>query len=164
MSNQLGINPAINDQVSDQASLVVGVVHEEGAALPSYATKGASGADVRAHLESPYTIAPGQVAVIPTGLKLEIPQGYEIQVRSRSGLAAKFGVATLNSPGTIDWDYKGELKVILINHGSEPFVVEPGMRIAQLVIAPVLQASFESATELSQSARGSGGFGHTGLQ
>lgn len=143
--------------------VTIGIQVEEGAHAPIYASEGASGADVRAHISEPLTIEPGAVSVIGTGLSFDIPRGYEIQVRSRSGLAAKCGIATLNSPGTIDWDYRGELKVILINHGREPFVVEPGMRIAQIVVAPMLQADFASIDALSETARGSGGFGHTGL-
>lgn len=143
--------------------VVVGFQAEEGAEAPLYASEGASGADVRAFLKEKVAVAPGEVFIVPTGLKFEIPQGYELQVRSRSGLAAKYGVATLNSPGTIDWDYRGELKVILINHGKEPFVIEPGMRVAQIVVAPMLQARFAPLAELSGTERGSGGFGHTGL-
>ena len=143
--------------------VIVGFQAEEGAPAPLYASEGASGADVRAFLKEEVEIAPGAVFVVPTGLKFEIPQGYELQVRSRSGLAAKYGIATLNSPGTIDWDYRGELKVILINHGKEPFIIEPGMRVAQIVVAPMLQARFAPAGELSETARGSGGLGHTGL-
>lgn len=143
--------------------VTVGIQVQEGAHVPLYASEGASGADVRAHIAAPQTIAPGAVAVIGTGLSFDIPPGYEIQVRSRSGLAAKCGVATLNSPGTIDWDYRGELKVILINHSNEPFIVEPGMRIAQIIVAPMLQANFVPVDALSETHRGSGGFGHTGL-
>lgn len=143
--------------------VTVGIQVEEGAHAPVYASEGASGADVRAHIKEPMSIEPGAVCVVGTGLFFDIPPGYEIQVRSRSGLAANCGVATLNSPGTIDWDYRGELKVILINHGREPFVVEPGMRIAQIIVAPMLQANFVSVNALSETERGSGGLGHTGL-
>jgi len=143
--------------------VVVGIQVQEGAHAPMYASEGACGADVRANVAEPLTIAPGAVSVIGTGISFDIPPGYEIQVRSRSGLAAKCGVVTLNSPGTIDWDYRGELKVILINHGKEPFIVEPGMRIAQIIVAPMLQADFVSVDALSETKRGSGGFGHTGL-
>jgi dUTP diphosphatase len=133
--------------------------------LPHYASAGAAGADVRAYLEEgSLTIPPGSSAVVPTGLFFEIPDGYEIQVRPRSGLAAKYGVTVLNSPGTIDSDYRGELKVILINHGSFPFCIEDGMRIAQIVVAPVVQADFfEVNEELTATARGVNGFGHTGV-
>ena len=143
--------------------IIVGFQAEEGADAPVYASEGASGADVRAFLKEATEIPPGNVLVVPTGLSFEIPVGYELQVRSRSGLAAKYGIATLNSPGTIDWDYRGELKVILINHGKKSFVVEPGMRIAQIVVAPMLQADFVPAMALSETERGTGGFGHTGL-
>ena len=131
--------------------------------LPSYATEQAAGADIRAHLNQPMIIEPGESAIIPTGLFCEIPEGYEIQVRPRSGLAAKSQVTVLNTPGTIDADYRGEIKVILINHGKKPFVVEPKMRIAQLVVAKVERARFIRAETLVASERGSGGFGHTGV-
>lgn len=131
--------------------------------MPHYASDEAAGADVRAHLEHPMTLSPGEVALIPTGLRFEIPSGYEIQVRPRSGLALKNQVTVLNTPGTIDSDYRGELKVILINHGQHPFVVEPGMRIAQIVVAPVLQARFVRAEALAESGRGAQGFGSTGV-
>ncbi len=131
--------------------------------LPIYASDGAVGADVRANLTEALTLMPGSSALIGTGLFFEIPQGYEIQVRPRSGLALKNQVTVLNTPGTIDPDYRGELKVILINHGVEPFCVEPEMRIAQIVVAPVVQARFFHAEELSETGRGAGGFGHTGV-
>lgn len=133
--------------------------------LPHYASAGAAGADVRAYLEEgSLTIPPGSSAIVSTGLFFEIPEGYEIQVRPRSGLAAKHGVTVLNAPGTIDSDYRGELKVILINHGPFPFCVEEGMRIAQIVVAPVVQADFiEVSEELTTTARGANGFGHTGV-
>lgn len=131
--------------------------------LPHYASKGAAGADIKAQLDEPIEILPGNRALIPTGIFLEIPDGYEVQVRPRSGLALRNGITVLNTPGTIDSDYRGEVKVILINHGREPFVVTDGMRIAQLVVAAVLQANFSLQQELSATTRGSGGFGHTGL-
>jgi len=131
--------------------------------LPEYASDEASGADVRAKLNSPLIIPAGHTALVPTGLFFEIPQGYEIQVRPRSGLAFKNQITVLNTPGTIDSDYRGELKVILINHGQQEFVVEPDMRIAQIVVAPVVQARFVRAEALAESGRGSGGFGHTGV-
>lgn len=136
---------------------------EKEASLPNYSSEWASGADVRAHLEQDLILEPGTSALIPTGLKFAIPQGYEIQVRPRSGLALKHQISVLNTPGTIDADYRGELGVILINHSKKPFTVNPGMRIAQLVVAPVLQASFVLANELTETTRGSGGFGHTGF-
>ncbi|MCH9617595.1 MAG: Deoxyuridine 5'-triphosphate nucleotidohydrolase [Chlamydiia bacterium] len=139
------------------------VVKGEQDRIPFYATKGAAGADIRAKLLESVVIAPGEVKVIPTGLFFEIPAGFEIQVRPRSGLAAKHGVTVLNTPGTIDSDYRGEVCVILINHSKVDFIVEDGMRVAQIVIAKALQADFILAEELSTTARGSGGFGHTGV-
>lgn len=131
--------------------------------LPVYMTEGAAGADVRAHLPSPLIIPPGSSALISTGMRMEIPQGYEIQVRPRSGLALKHQVTVLNTPGTIDADYRGEIKVILINHGKENFEVTPGMRIAQLVLSPVIRAHFHlSSLEPATTCRGTSGFGHTG--
>lgn len=129
---------------------------------PLYATKHSAGADLRAFLEAPLRIAPGRTVLVPTGLKMSIPPGFEAQVRPRSGLAAKWGVTVLNSPGTIDADYRGELKVLLINHGHENFEIRHGDRIAQLVIAPVVTAEFVSVESLDESDRGSGGFGSTG--
>ena len=130
--------------------------------LPTYMTEHAAGADVAAAVSQPVVLPPGGRALIPTGMALEIPPGYEIQVRPRSGLALKHGVILPNAPGTIDADYRGELGVILMNLGSEPFTVRPGDRIAQLVMARVVQAKFEKAEDLSSTSRESGGFGHTG--
>lgn len=137
-------------------------IAEEGVTLPSYGSQLAAGADVRAHLKEDRIIEPGASALIPTGLRLAIPEGYEIQVRPRSGLALKHQVTVLNSPGTIDADYRGELAVILINHGKAPFVVTPEMRIAQLVLAPVCVAHYLEEESLTTTSRGEGGFGHTG--
>lgn len=134
----------------------------EGAHLPLYASDQAAGADVRAYLKQELVLQPGQSALIPTGLKFAIPEGFEIQVRPRSGLAFKNGITVLNSPGTIDSDYRGELGVILINHSQTPFTVTPGMRIAQIVIAPVYRAEFLVEETLAITQRGEGGFGHTG--
>ncbi len=134
----------------------------EGAAIPEYKTAGAAGADVCALVESPVELNPGDRALIGTGLFFAIPDGYEIQVRPRSGLAAKNGVTVLNTPGTIDSDYRGELKVILINLGKEKFTVNPGDRIAQIIVAPVTRGRFVVVEELDQTERGSGGFGSTG--
>ena len=134
-----------------------------GASLPTYATKGSAGADLCAFIDESIIIEVGQRVLIPTGIALELPHGYEAQVRPRSGLAAKAGVTVLNSPGTIDSDYRGEITVILINHGSEPFIVQHGERIAQLIIAPVVQASFSFSPLLDSTERGSGGFGSTGV-
>ncbi len=136
---------------------------EDPSLIPEYGTELAAGADVKAHIKENLIIAPGQSVCIPTGLRFEIPEGHEIQVRPRSGLALKNQITVLNSPGTIDADYRGELKVILINHGKEPFIVTPKMRIAQIVLAPVLRAQFiKKEEELAETRRGEGGFGHTG--
>lgn len=136
---------------------------EEGVEPPHYASTGASGADVRAFLTEEITIPPGECRLISTGLRFSIPHGYEIQVRPRSGLALNHQVGVLNTPGTIDADYRGELKVILMNFGKNPFIVTPNMRIAQLVVAPVVQAHFIIAEALAETTRGAGGFGHTGV-
>lgn len=130
--------------------------------LPTYATSVASGADVRANLDQPVVISPGGMAVVPTGIRVDLPAGYEIQVRPRSGFAAKNQVTVLNSPGTIDSDYRGEICVILVNHGKESFIVTPRMRIAQLVLAPVITADFFLTENVSITQRGEGKFGHTG--
>ena len=134
--------------------------HGEGLALPAYATDGAAGMDVLAAEDA--TIAPGQRHAVATGLSVAIPAGYEIQVRPRSGLALKHGIAVPNTPGTIDSDYRGELKVILINHGAEDFAIARGDRVAQLVLAPVTQATWDEVDKLDDTARGAGGFGSTG--
>ena len=130
--------------------------------LPAYATADASGMDIRAAVENTMSMQPGAYALIPTNLSVEIPSGYEMQVRPRSGLAAKHGVTVLNSPGTIDADYRGEVKIILINHGQEQFEINRGDRIAQLVIARVHIGKFIEVTDLKESTRSDGGFGHTG--
>lgn len=129
---------------------------------PSYSTFGAAGADIRACITAPVVIKPGERALIPTGLLFEIPEGYEIQVRPRSGLALKHGITCLNSPGTIDSDYRGEIGVILINTGKEDFTVENNDRIAQIVLSPVVRADFIPVGNLSETERGTGGFGSTG--
>ena len=139
------------------------VLTENKELLPVYGTEDAAGADVRANIEDPLILEPGSSCLVPTGLFLEIPRGYEVQVRPRSGLALKHQVTVLNTPGTIDSDYRGEVGVILINHGKKSFVIEPKMRIAQFVVMPVLQGEFVRAQELAASCRGSGGFGHTGV-
>jgi dUTP pyrophosphatase len=133
-----------------------------GALAPRYMSAGAAGLDLASAADAPIALAPGARATVPTGLAFEIPAGFEGQVRPRSGLARKFGIGLPNAPGTIDSDYRGEVAVLLINLGSEPYVVQPGERIAQLVIAPVVQAELEEVAELSDTARGDGGFGHTG--
>lgn len=136
------------------------VIDEE--LIPLYATPFASGCDARASIKEQLIIAPNSSAVVPTGIKVELPQGYEIQVRPRSGFAAKNQVTVLNTPGTIDSDYRGEICIILINHGREPFVITPKMRIAQLVLSPVIQAEFIRKEALTATQRGEGKFGHTG--
>ncbi len=136
--------------------------HYEGLP-PQYQTAGASGFDVRAQIKDSVILQPGQRALIPTGLSFEIPMGYEIQARPRSGLAAKFGISLVNTPGTIDADYRGEVKVILINLGQEPFEIKNQERIAQLILAPVVIADFEIVQSLNETVRGAGGFGSTGL-
>ena len=138
------------------------LAHGVGLPLPAYATQGAAGLDLCAACDAPVTLAPGARALIPTGVAIALPQGYEAQLRPRSGLALKHGVTVLNSPGTIDWDYRGELKALLINHGVEPFVIERGMRIAQLVVAPVTHATLRVVEDLDDTARGVGGYGSTG--
>lgn len=132
--------------------------------MPHYASAGAAGADLRARLEGPVVLQPGERVMIGTGVRLEIPLGYEGQVRPRSGLAVRQGITVLNSPGTIDSDYRGEVRVPLINLGSEPVTIEPRMRIAQLVITPVPTIVFVPETEISRTDRGDGGFGSTGLR
>jgi len=139
------------------------IILENEAKIPHYASSGASGADVQAFIQSDIVIPAGESRLIPTGLRFAIPAGYEIQVRPRSGLALKNQITVLNTPGTIDADYRGELAVILINLGKVDFTVIPGMRIAQLVLTPVVQASFVPVQELLTTERGSGGFGHTGI-
>ncbi len=136
--------------------------HSEGLALPSYATQGAAGMDLLAAVAAPMTIAPGQRVLVPTGLAIALPPGYELQVRPRSGLALKNGIVLPNSPGTVDEDYRGELQVIVMNAGDAPFTVERGMRIAQAVLAPVIRASWQETDTLPETARGAGGFGSTG--
>jgi dUTP pyrophosphatase len=139
--------------------------HGAGLELPAYETKGAAGMDLRAAVDEdmPLTLQPGSRALVPTGLIFEIPEGYEGQIRPRSGLALKHGLTCLNTPGTIDSDYRGEVKVLLINLGEETFDITRGMRIAQMVIAPVVQVGVIEITEGSETARGAGGFGSTGI-
>ena len=136
--------------------------HGRGLPLPAPASEGAAGLDLRAALAQPLELLPGARALVPTGLRLALPGGYEGQLRPRSGLALRHGVTLLNAPGTLDADYRGELGVILINHGSRPFLVERGMRIAQLVVAPVVRAALVRCEELPATSRGEGGFGSTG--
>ena len=138
--------------------------HGEGLELPSYATAFSAGVDLRAAVQAPLALAPMQRALIPTGLSIALPQGYEAQIRPRSGLAAKHGITCLNSPGTIDADYRGEIKVLLINFGQEVFNISRGERIAQMLVSPVQQVVFERVDSLDETSRGSGGFGHTGIK
>ena len=138
--------------------------HAEGLPLPAYQSAHAAGLDLLAAVpeSAPLALAPGKHALVPTGLAIALPEGFEAQVRPRSGLAAKHGITVLNSPGTIDADYRGEIQVILINHGTEPFTIRRGERIAQMVIAPVVQAALVPVASLTETDRGSGGFGSTG--
>jgi len=131
--------------------------------LPSYETVGAAGMDVEAGVRDSLTIQPGERVLIPTGFSIALPDGYEMQVRPRSGLAVRHGVTIVNSPGTIDADYRGEVKVALINLGQEPYIIKRGDRIAQLVLAPVVQATFQGVVALDETERNTGGFGHTGV-
>ena len=151
---------------SDKGNIVNVIIRRSGRArefpMPAYATEGAAGVDLRA--SESYVIPAGGRALVSTGLRVAIPEGYEAQVRPRSGLAIKHGVTLLNSPGTIDSDYRGEIGVIMINLGTEPFAIQPGDRIAQMVFAPVTKAIFEEADELDATDRGEGGFGSTGKE
>mgnify|MGYP001814778302 FL=1 len=133
------------------------------AIVPAYMTEHAAGMDLCTVIEEPAVLAPGERTLLPTGLAMEIPPGYEGQVRPRSGLALKKGVALVNSPGTIDADYRGEIGIIIINHGTEPVEIMPGDRVAQLIIAPVTRAALVEVNDLNDTARNSGGFGHTGV-
>jgi dUTP pyrophosphatase len=138
--------------------------HADGLPLPAYETAGAAGMDVRAAVEAPLTLAPGAIAMVSTGIALEVPEGYEMQVRPRSGLAAKYGITLPNSPATIDSDYRGEVRVIVQNLGAEPFTIERGMRIAQMVLQRAPRVAWVEVDELSGTTRGAGGFGHTGAK
>jgi deoxyuridine 5'-triphosphate nucleotidohydrolase len=131
--------------------------------LPAYGTDGSAGLDVRAAIGAPLDLLPGAIAQVPTGFAIEVPGGYELQVRPRSGLGMKHGVTLPNSPATIDSDYRGEVIVALINHGAGPFRIERGMRVAQMVLAPVPRVEWTEVEDLSETGRGTGGFGHTGL-
>ncbi len=132
--------------------------------MPAYESEGSSGMDIRADVKEPVLLNPGEIKFIPTGLAVSVPPGYEAQVRPRSGLALKHGIGMVNSPGTIDSDYRGEIGIILINWGSEPFTVKRGDRIAQMIIARVFQADFIETDDLDATTRGQGGFGHTGVK
>jgi dUTP pyrophosphatase len=141
---------------------VVRLPHGAGLPLPSYATAGAAGMDLLAAIPAPLTLHPGERMLVPTGLAIALPPGHELQIRPRSGLALKHGIVLPNSPATIDEDYRGELQVIVMNAGNAPFVIEPGMRIAQCVLAPVTRAEWQAVDSLDTTARGAGGFGSTG--
>ncbi|MCE2704408.1 MAG: dUTP diphosphatase [Bacteroidota bacterium] len=145
-------------------TLAVKIINRSSNPLPSYATAASAGMDIRADLKEPIQLGVGERKLIPTGLFIELPVGYEAQVRPRSGLALKQGITCLNAPGTIDADYRGELGIILINHSNEVQVIQPGDRIAQLVVQSVVTCNWESVSELTDSARGQGGFGHTGIK
>ena len=136
--------------------------HAADLSLPAYATAGSAGLDLLAAVAAPVTLAPGERRLVPTGIAIALPPGTEAQVRPRSGLAVKHGVTVLNAPGTLDADYRGEVGVILINHGDEPFVIERGCRIAQMVVAPYARVTWTVSADLEASARGAGGFGSTG--
>lgn len=142
--------------------MIVKVVNKSNHRLPEYQTAGAAGMDLKADISEPLVLKPGEVQVIPTGLYMAIPEGYEIQVRSRSGLAAKYGIFCLNSPGTLDADWRGNTGVILANFGKNNFVVNPGDRIAQAVLNKIEKIEWEEVSELDTTERGEGGFGHTG--
>ena len=146
------------------ATISVQVINRSRHQLPAYATDGASGLDVRANLDESVTLAPLERVLIPTGLFVSIPAGYECQVRPRSGLAAKYGVTVANAPGTIDSDYRGEIKVILVNLSQSPFVINDGERVAQLVFAPYQRIEWSPVANLDETDRGEGGFGHTGVE
>jgi len=137
--------------------------HGEGLELPHYQTPGSAGCDLRAAISEPIVLQPGQRALVPTGIGIALPLGFEAQVRPRSGLAVRHGLTVLNSPGTIDADYRGEIQVPLIHHGHEPFTIQRGDRIAQMVVAAVVQVAFQPVQSLPESDRGAGGFGSTGV-
>jgi dUTP pyrophosphatase len=145
---------------------IVRLPHSDGLPLPAYETKGAAGMDLRAAVpeDRPVLLLPGKRALVPTGLIMEVPAGFEAQVRPRSGLALKHGITCLNTPGTIDSDYRGEVMVLLVNHGDEDFEISRGMRVAQMIIAPVAHATIEERSLSSETTRGAGGFGSTGTK
>ena len=152
------------NHASSQVVVEVKVLpHGQGLPLPHYATPLSAGCDLRAAVDAPIVVQPGERVLVPTGMAIALPAGFEAQVRPRSGLAVRQGITVLNSPGTVDADYRGEVKVALIHHGHEPFTIERGARIAQMVVAPVHQVQWSSVAELSSTERGSGGFGSTGV-
>jgi dUTP pyrophosphatase len=146
------------------SSIHIKIVNKSSNALPEYATPGSSGMDIRADLNDPVIVNPFERVLIPTGLYIELPQGYEAQIRPRSGLAIKHGITCLNTPGTIDADYRGEIKIILINLSQEQHVIQPGDRVAQMIIQKTERALLIPVTELNETKRSAGGFGHTGKQ
>ena len=152
-----------NDPVTPIDKVAVRIINQSGNDLPHYSTPLSAGMDVRASLEKPVVLAPGQRALIPTGLRIELPAGYECQLRPRSGLALKHGITLLNTPGTIDADYRGEIGVILVNLSSEPFVINNGERICQMVVTRYSCVEWMAVDELGETERGDGGFGHTGV-
>ena len=170
LKRSLSEHVATGETASDDGTISGPVVrikrlaHGLGLELPAYQTSLAAGCDLRAALAEDETLVlkPGERCITPTGLAIALPPGWEAQIRPRSGLAAKHGISCVNAPGTIDADYRGEVKIILINHGAEDFIIKRGERIAQMVIAPVFQAQFEEVDELDETARGAGGFGSTG--
>ena len=147
---------------ASMSKITVKIINESANPLPAYATSGSAGMDLVANMETPVTLGPLERHLIPTGLFMELPEGYEAQVRPRSGLAVKQGITVLNSPGTIDSDYRGEIKVILVNLSNQPQTIKPGERIAQMVISKVEQIAWEPVTAIAVTARNQGGFGHTG--
>ena len=143
--------------------LIKRLPHHEGLPFPEYASTGASGMDLFAAVDQEVILNPGDRVLIPTGVAISLPSGFEAQIRPRSGLALKFGIGLLNSPGTIDSDYRGEIKVIVVHHGKEPFVITRGLRIAQMIVSQYVTASFKLVEELDVTLRNEGGFGHTGI-
>jgi dUTP pyrophosphatase len=144
------------------SKITVKIINESANPLPSYATTGSAGMDLMASMESPVTLGPLERHLVPSGLFMELPEGYEAQVRPRSGLAAKQGLTVLNAPGTIDSDYRGEIKIILVNLSNQPQTIQPGERVAQMIIGKVEQISWEAVKEIAVTQRNQGGFGHTG--
>ncbi len=145
-------------------SVKVSVINRSHHALPSYSTPLSAGMDIRANLDAPITLSPGERKLIPTGLYIALPEGYEAQIRPRSGLAIKHGITVLNAPGTIDADYRGEVGIILINHSDKPFVIEDGERVGQMVVAQYSRVEWNETDSLDETERGAGGFGHTGVK
>mgnify|MGYP001778813033 FL=1 len=144
--------------------ITVNIINNSANPLPAYETSGSAGMDLRASLDQPMVLEPLQRAMVPTGIHIALPEGYECQIRPRSGLAAKHGITVLNSPGTIDADYRGEIKVILVNLSNEPFTINPGERVCQMVISRYSRAEWVEVETLDETERGSGGFGHTGVK